>query len=363
MADLQRVDPRRYIGALLTGGLRLDRVIGLGGFAAVYHARRFDGTEPAVKLLLSDATQATKRFHREIKVMASLPDSPYLVKYLGQGTTPDDRPFLVMELVNGPTLARGLQRRSELPQDEAAVVLYQLSMALKTLHRYGIVHRDVKPNNILMSPDGLIKLFDFGLVLDSEGMLRLFEEEDILAGQDFAEDIEKGAIAGTPEYMAPEQFRSALGGARSGMYVAPYTDVFSAGVILYRLLTGTLPFPMRRTKPLTTGDVLAYLRARDRAFEQGLERPPEVDHSLWSILTRALSPDPVERQPDAHALARDLYGYLTLGTGTRRSGAEPTQVALRVPSGLARPASTQSSREVFQKFGSRPGKEDGEVLD
>jgi serine/threonine protein kinase len=193
-------------------------------------------------------------------------------------------------------------------------------------------------------------------------MLKLFEEEDILAGQDFAEDIEKGAIAGTPEYMAPEQFSSAMeSGSPSGI-VGPTTDIFGAGVILYRLLTGALPFPMRRNKPMTTSAVLSYLRARNAAFEQGLTRPPNVDSALWSILVRALSTDPKERQPDAQAMCRDLYGYLTVGTGTRRSQAAATQIITNFPFGLGRPATSKSSQEVFRQFSGKSGEKDGEVI-
>jgi serine/threonine protein kinase len=355
MAKHLSVDPRRYIGSLLTGGLRLDRLIGIGGFAAVYHARRFDGTEAAVKVLLTDEDQAAKRFIREIKVMASLPHSPHLVRSLGHGVTPEGHPFLVMELVDGPTLIRGLQRQSKLPQDEAAVVLYQIALALQSLHRYGIVHRDVKPNNVLMSPDGLIKLFDFGLVLDAEGMLKLFEEEDILSGRDFAEDIERGAIAGTPEYMAPEQFSAAVAQGGDHCLVGPATDVFSAGVILYRLLTGVLPFPMQRgTRSVTTTDVLAYLKARARELERGIDRPEGIDEALWSILVRAMANDPAERQPNSQTLAKDLFGYLTLGTGTRLQDAPPTQIVSGYRT-VSRPSSAPSSQEVFLKLGASRG--------
>lgn len=326
MAGRLDINPKRYLNQLLTGGYRLDRLLGVGGFAAVYHARRFDGTEAAVKILLSNAEQANKRFGREIKVMQSLPESPMLVQYLGRGFTRDERPFLVMEHVDGPTLAQGMRTRPFLPQDEAAVVLYQIALALEALHRYGIVHRDVKPNNVLMAPDGLVKLFDFGLVLDAEGMLRLFEEEDILAGGDFAEDIERGAIAGTPEYMAPEQFTVALSGESPVGQLTPATDVFSVGVILHRLLTGRLPHALRRGRgPLTTKTVLQYMKERAVAIER-LRKPPQVDRALWSIAVRALQGYPKARQHDSKALSSELFGYLVLGTGTKKQEGDATQV-------------------------------------
>lgn len=325
------VSPKRYVNHILTGGFRLDRLLGVGGFAAVYHARRFDGSEAAVKILLSDAKQAIKRFNREIKVMQSLPESPMLVRYVDRGITDDERPFLVMEYVGGPTLAQNMRARSFLPPDEAAVVLYQLALALEALHRFGVLHRDVKPNNVLMAPDGLVKLFDFGLVLDAEGMLKLFEEEDILDGFEFSEDIERGAIAGTPEYMAPEQFTVSQRGGNPVGNLTPATDVFSVGVILYRLLTGKLPLPMRRGKrPLTTKVVKKYLLERSRTIERRLHRPPHVDRALWSIVMRSLCTDPSARQPNSKALSTDLFGYMVLGTGTRRQDGEATQVTVGV---------------------------------
>jgi eukaryotic-like serine/threonine-protein kinase len=330
------VNPKRYLNQILTGGYRLDRLLGLGGFAAVYHARRFDGTEAAVKILLSDQDQASKRFFREIKVMQSLPESPMLVSYLGRGSTDDERPFLVMEYVDGPTLAQGMRTRPFLPQDEAAVVLYQIALALEALHRYGIVHRDVKPNNVLMAPDGLVKLFDFGLVLDAEGMLKLFEEEDILAGAEFAEDIERGAIAGTPEYMAPEQFLVALSGDSPVGQLTSSTDIFSVGVILYRLITGKLPHPLRRGRgALTTRIVMQYMKERAAAIK-ALKRPPQVDRALWSIVMRALQGQPRARQHDSKALSAELFGYLVLGTGARQQDGSTTQVTV-----AARPGSNK----------------------
>jgi serine/threonine-protein kinase len=219
-----------------------------------------------------------------------------------------------------------------LTPDEACVVTYQISRALRALHRYGVVHRDVKPANVLMAPDGIVKLFDFGLVLDSEGMLRLFEEEDILAGADFAEDIEKGAVAGTPEYMAPEQFQDALSAHAGSRMTSTTADVFSIGVILYRLLVGSLPHPAppRSARPRSTGQLLAYLRAR-ASIIGALRRPPRVEPSLWTIITRALATTPERRQPDAKALGGELYGYLTEGTGTQTHGLEaPATEVMRI---------------------------------
>ena len=295
----------------------LERLLGVGGFAAVYRAQCADGSHAAVKILTSDAPRAAKRFAREAAVMRSLPPSPHLVSYRGQGRTSDGSAFLAMEYVAGPTLSTVLKSRRRLPRDEACLVLYQVALALQSLHRYGIVHRDLKPNNLLIDPDGLVKLFDFGLVLDSQGLLRLFEQEDILSGDAFAENLEKGTVAGTPEYMAGEQFYGVFRRGVDRRGVGPEADVFSAGVILFRVLTGSLPLAfVRGPGRLDTKRVKQYLKERAQQIEFGLSRPEVIDEALWSIVMRTLSTDPTRRQPDSRALADDLYGYLTRGTGT-----------------------------------------------
>ena len=345
------VDPSVDVGQSVGEGLVLERVIGVGGFAAVDRAGLAGGAAAAVKICLSDSAQALRRFRREVKVMLSLPPSPHLVRLLGHGTTSDLRPFLAMEHVRGPTLSQGLKLRPVLSPDEACVVTYQVALALQSLHRYGVVHRDVKPSNVLMAPDGLVKLFDFGLVLDSEGMLRLFEEEDILDGSDFADDIEKGAIAGTPEYMAPEQLDDALAHGRRPRRTGPAADVFSAGVILYRLLTGSLPFAKRGGRAgglKTSEEVLAYLTSRSAAIERGLARPTRIDGALWSILTRALATSPEHRQPDAKTLSADLFGFLTEGAGARSLDGPVTQVSRRpVASGTRHNTDRLNVEELF----------------
>jgi len=323
-----RLDPRRYVGEILTGGYRLDRVIGRGGFAAVYHARRFDGAEAAVKILLLESERARKRFVREIKVMQSLPASPHLVGYVAHGSTWDGRPFLAMDYVPGMTLAQKQREEGVLPERDACVVAYQVALALQALHCYGIVHRDVKPTNVLLCQGGVVKLFDFGLVLDSEGLLRLFEEADILQGSDFAEDLEEGIVAGTPQYMAPEQFFWAIEKDVGAPPVTAAADVFSVGVMLHRLLVGRLPLELdKKSRPSTPRKVMAFLMERSGRIDAGLDCPDGVEEPLWSIVHRALASQPGQRQPHSRALADDLWGYLTEGTGPASLDEPTTEVS------------------------------------
>jgi serine/threonine protein kinase len=310
MSPHEYEDTLGFSGQLLGGRYFVDRPIGKGAFAIVYHAITQDGDEAAIKISRIDEKAATFRFNREVKVMESLPASPHLVKYKSHGKTQEGRLFLAMEFVPGPTLADGLRTRPILSPEEAAACVGQIALALQTLHRFDIVHRDLKPSNVLLASDGLVKLFDFGLVLDSQRMLRMFESQDILRGQDFAEEIERGIVVGTPEYMAVEQFEDAKASGRSRQ-TCPASDVFSAGVILYRLITGRVPFPMRyRSSKPTTKEIVDYLEWRTRITALDLVCPPNVDGALWNILSRALSTTPWLRQRDGKALADELFNYV-----------------------------------------------------
>lgn len=347
-----RKDPRNtdeeYVGKIIDGRYFIDHPIGKGAFASVYHAWQGDQQEVAVKILRAKERLAEVRFVREIKVMQSLPQSPHLVAFEGTGSLPDGNPFLAMEYVGGPTLRDGMRSRQIFSPDEAVVIVYQIAMALQPLHSYGIVHRDLKPSNVLMAPDGTVKLFDFGLVLDSHGMLNFFEQEDILRGHDFAEDIEKGIIVGTPEYMGIEQFDDAHLEDQDERETSPASDVFGAGVILYRLITGCFPFPMKiKGKKPTRNDLMSYLRWRSSVKETDLWRPPQVDTALWSIMARALDRNPWSRQPDSRALGEELFGYITEGTGTSKLGAPAT--VMSEPHFLDRPESstTLNVKDLF----------------
>ena len=318
------LDPNEYLGHFLDSSFFLDRLIGRGAFASVFHAQCPDQSEVAVKMLHTAEPLAHLRFIREIKVMRALPPSAHLVRYLGHGTLPSGGAYLAMEYVPGKTL-RSQMKLAPVSSDEAAFLGYQICLSLHPLHRYGIVHRDLKPSNVLWAPDGTVKLFDFGLVLDSEGMLKLFEEEDFLQGRAFATDVEKGVVVGTPEYMGLEQFFDAPIADPRARKTCPASDVFSVGVIMYRLCTGRFPYPLKTVgrKP-TKQEFVSFFRWRQAAGNQSIRRPENMDDALWSIVLRALS-DPVEvRQPDSRALADDLYGYLTGGQGTRREEGSAT---------------------------------------
>ncbi len=324
--SLLKVDPDEYVGQVLSDRYFVERRIGRGAFASVYIAHHADGPPVAVKMLHTGDAMAQLRFIREIKVMQAIPRSPHLIGYVGQGGLPAGGAYLVMEYEGGPTL-REQMSQGLLSAGNACVVTYQIALALEPLHRYGIVHRDLKPTNVLMTQDGKAKLFDFGLVLDAEGFLRLFEEEDILLGRAFSEDVEGGIIVGTPEYMAIEQFQDASRKEVVERLTSAASDVFSLGVILYRLVTGQFPFPMGiPVEQRGRRDYLNYFRKRTTWKLEDVAQPAMIDDALWSILCRALSDPAVWRYPDAKALADDLQSYLTTGQGVPSLSAPSTDL-------------------------------------
>ncbi len=311
-------DRNYYLGKTLPGGYTLQRFIGAGAFAYVYWATNPQGHQVAVKVQYNLADDARKRFAREIKVLQQLPPSEYVIQYFGDGVTPEGLPFLVMEFVDGATLKESLKYKPVWSTVEGSQFMIQLCDAFGGLHQLGLAHRDVKPDNIMLTRQWRVKLMDLGLVKDAQGLLQLFEAQDILKGRDFAENLDRGVLAGTPEYMAPEQFSDPSLEDESLAKTDTWTDVYSLGLIFYELLTGTKLFPF---KPNTAsqGDyarsLLDYLKLRTEQRDEDLHCPPMVPEPLWTILQRSLRADPKLRQRNAPELGEDLRRYVTTGEG------------------------------------------------
>ena len=205
------------------GPYHLDREIGRGSMGIVFRARR-DGTGPpvAVKLLnpsIAFDPEMSIRFVREGRA-AALVNDPGVVGVTDFGTLPDGQAFLVMELVEGKTLEEALGEGGTLPPAEAVRVVLRILAALETAHVRGVVHRDLKPSNVFITPEGQVKIADFGAAL----------VEDHLRGS----GTEAGLILGTPAYMAPEQALARPTDERA--------DIYSLGCILFRVLSGAPPF-------------------------------------------------------------------------------------------------------------------------
>ncbi|MEO6207586.1 MAG: protein kinase [Candidatus Limnocylindrales bacterium] len=265
--------PERLVG----GRYRLGPVIGRGGMATVHRATdtRLE-REVAVKLLRPEVSvdaDLAQRFRREALAATVLRHSN-IVACLDTGTD-GEQPYLVMELVDGEDLAARLRRGGRLEPWQAARIGLDVARALGVAHIRGIVHRDVKPGNILLAADGRAKVTDFGiarLAMDAEATM-------------------PGTTLGSVHYFSPEQARGAT--------TTPASDIYSLGLVLYESLTGTRPWTGDTT------DAIALARIGVTAPSVRTLRP-EVPQVLADVVTRALSPQPADRYANGVAMAAAL---------------------------------------------------------
>jgi serine/threonine-protein kinase len=264
-------------GAVLERRYRVDTKIADGGMSTVYRGVDLRLDRPvAIKVMDSryaHDSQFLHRFQLEARAVAKLKD-PGLVPVYDQGFDLG-RPFLVMELVEGGTLRELLHERGPMPPYAVAAVLKPVLSGLSCAHRAGLVHRDVKPENVLISDDGDIRLVDFGLV-------RAFAEASITS---------TSVILGTAAYLAPEQVTSGA--------ATPQSDIYAVGILAYELLTGRTPF---------NGDTqlaVAYQRVECDVPQPSLSIggvPPEFD----SLIERAAARLPEDRYADAGEMNAEL---------------------------------------------------------
>ena len=290
------------IGEVLSGTYRIARLIGRGSMGTVYEAahlrlpRRF-----AVKILVkahSPDQRAVARFQQEAEVTSQL-GHPNIVEVLDFNFTENGLPFIVMELLAGEDLDTRLQRVGRLAPAEAEAVLEQVASALTATHEKGVVHRDLKPQNIFLCQggDGLerVKVVDFGIskVLGQSGNLTTAD-----------------MVVGTPFFMSPEQ---ALGKKE---LVDGRTDVFAMGVILYNMLAGELPFDGE-----SIPNVLYNIVHGERPSL--LELCPGLPVAVEQVVARALAIDPAGRQQTMAALHQEFVAALHQGI-VPAMGAAPT---------------------------------------
>ncbi|MFZ1863511.1 MAG: serine/threonine-protein kinase [Polyangiales bacterium] len=256
--------------------------IGHGGMATVYRARdsALDRLV-ALKVLhphLQRTTEARARFSREARSVAKL-HHPHILEIYDYSGESSDETYIAAELLTGPTLKDYVLRHEGMPPEIAACIALQLAEALNEAHANGIIHRDVKPENVLIHEDRCVKLTDFGIahMVDTHAFTAT------------------GQILGSPGHMAPEQIESGAFDVRS--------DVFSLGTVLYFCATGRLPFVGRNPHHL-----LKLLL--DGAYPDPLKLRPDIGADLASIMEKALSRDPAQRFQTAGEMADRLRAFL-----------------------------------------------------
>jgi serine/threonine protein kinase len=255
-----------------------------GGMGAIYRARRRDdGEVVAVKIMPAHMAQnpvLLKRFEQEFRAASRL-DHPNIVRAIDYGEE-GNTPFLVMEFVEGESLGRKIERDGAMTETEAIRIIAQVAQGLHRAHKQGLVHRDVKPDNILLRPDGVAKLADLGLVKEAEADLNL---------------TKTGRGLGTPHFMAPEQFRNAKN-------ADVRCDIYSLGATLYMMVTGELPF--RSNGPLD-----AWMKKVQNDLTPPRKLTPGLSERLDWAIRRAMSAQADMRPASCREFVEDLTGHST----------------------------------------------------
>jgi serine/threonine-protein kinase len=306
------------VGMQLNGRYRLDAQIGAGGMSTVYRA--FDSVlerRVAVKLMhreIAADTDQLERFRREARSVAQL-SHPHIVGVIDAGEE-DGRPYIVFEYVEGETLKDRIRRMGRLPVDEAIAYAIEIARALGAAHARHIVHRDVKPQNVLIDEEGSAKVTDFGIA-------RSLDEEGLTAD---------GRVLGTTDYVSPEQ---ALGHDVNGQ-----SDIYSLGIVLYEMLVGDVPFHGEN-------QVAVAMKHVREDLPDVQTRRPDVSAGLAAILDRMTDKHLEHRYPDAGTLEIDLEDALAVEAARQgRATGEATAVIATLPESARRRLPFRLRRKV-----------------
>lgn len=276
------------VGSLIAGKFRLEELIGEGGQAFIWKARHLElDSEVALKILRAaakDHTQ-TERLRKEARAVVKL-NHPAIVRVSDLGETPQGNPYFVMELLDGENLADFLARHHRMEPIEALRLLLPIAGAVAAVHAIGVVHRDLKPDNVFLARGAHAvqpKLLDFGVAKHDVMMTRQLKLTEV------------GTVLGSPAYLSPEQ-------ARGQLDIDGRSDVWSFCTMLYESVTGSVPFHAANTHALL--------------FSIAEDEPPSLashgvdEEELWNILRRGLQKAPSERWPNMRALGRALAQWL-----------------------------------------------------
>jgi serine/threonine-protein kinase len=338
----QLVPVDELLGKLLDGRYRIEKLLGQGGMGTVYRATHIHiDALVAVKVLnpeLVSNQSAIERFRREAKAAGRI-HHPNAIKVTDFGVAEDKTVYLVMELVDGESLRDLLWAGTIFDAGRAVSILTQVSSAVEAAHESGVIHRDLKPDNIIIRRKGSleeVKVLDFGIA-------KLKQQENPVAGAQTL--TQAGTIIGTPAYMSPEQCR--------GRELDQRSDIYSLGIIAYEMLTGAPPF----NEDSATEIVARHLRDEPPPLS---EARPDLPPLLEQAVMRALAKDPANRQQSAEAFGLELQAALGDGLAidtqlifrTTDPNRQPVKTSARgsavVSQGGVQGASVPASPEIKQ---------------
>lgn len=311
-------ESRQLIGAILVDRYRIQSKLGSGGMSTVYLAVDLTLDRPvAIKLLhreISDAHHQLERFEMEAKSAASLSD-PHLVSVIDAGEQ-GGRPFIVFEYVEGRTLKELIASEGALPVDQAVAYAIEIGRGLSAAHENRLIHRDVKPQNVLIDSEGRARVTDFGIA-------RSLEEDGV---------TDTGDVIGTTDYVSPEQ--------ASGEPADERSDVYSLGIVLFEMLTGRVPFE-------ADSQVAVAMKHVSEPIPDVAAERPGVPTTVAAVVDKSTEKDPERRQQSMSALVDDLEISLDESTAReplQRRSQEATAVLESVPRARRPLSSSRASR-------------------
>lgn len=298
-------------GRILGGRYEVQDKVGTGGMAIVY--RGLDqvlGRTVAIKTMLpqyaNDASFAA-RFKQEAQAAAAL-QSPYIVSVYDWGKDGETY-YIVMEYLRGTDLKSGLRKHGALDCKKVAQIGSQIAQALSVAHRHDIIHRDIKPQNIMVQPDGNIKVMDFGIARAKNSHL-----------------TQDNSVLGTAHYVSPEQTQ--------GKELGPTTDIYSLGIVMYEAATGSVPFD-------GADAISVALKQVNEQPQPPSQRNPAIDPSLEGIILKCMQKDPASRFQSADELVRVLHDYLA---GRLQAVNNATSILPVAPARIGAPATSTLPR-------------------